>query len=220
MKILAIDTSTTVATVALVSEEKVICEMSLNDQKTHSQRLMKLIEELLNFSEVQINELSGIAVGVGPGSFTGLRIGVTTAKALAHSAKLPVFEVSSLEAMAQNVSEKNVVSMMDARRDTVFYGYYNEGSFIEDQKHIDEVCELIKEETYFVGDGALKQKERIQSQLTDKAKFVPIHLNTVRASTIGFLAQEKEEKSYDDVHVKYLRKSQAEREYEERNLCK
>ena len=141
MKILGIDTSTAVATVALMDDEKLIGEMTLNDKKTHSQKLMILIDYLLKMSETTLKDLDGIAVAVGPGSFTGLRIGITTAKALAHPLNLKIYEVSSLEALANNVKTPSLVCpMMDARRNTVFTSLSGKEILIpDDQIHIKEL---------------------------------------------------------------------------------
>lgn len=220
MRILGIDTSTTVASVAIVTSEQVIAEMSLNNKKTHSQKLMQLVELVLTHNDLSLDEIDRIAVGVGPGSFTGLRIGVTTAKGLAHGGKLPLVEISSLAALANNLAiETPICAMMDARRETVFTSFYNAGDSEESQIHIDEVikrCENLTTVT-FVGDGALKHRQYLIDALGDKARFAPVHLNQIQASSLCQLAMEVDQtKTYDDVHVSYLRKSQAEREYDER----
>lgn len=219
MKILGIDTATSVASVALMDDDKLIGLMTLNDKKTHSQKLMVLVESLLKQTDHTFDDIDCIAVAVGPGSFTGLRIGVTTAKALAHGAKKPVIEISSLESLAYNIQSNHVCALMDARRDTVFTGIYGSEILPDSQMHIDEViayCEKF-ESIWFVGDGATLHRERIKETLKDKAMFAPRHLNISSAASLCDLAyNSKDEKKYDDVHVTYLRLSQAEREYEER----
>lgn len=217
MKILGIDTSTSVASVALSYDDVLIGVMTLNDKKTHSQKLMVLIDELLKMNDVTIKDLDAIAVGVGPGSFTGLRIGVTTAKGLAHGAGIPVIEVSSLKALTENVTvDYGICAMMDARRDTVFIDYKHL-NHKADQIHIDEVIDLCmnEEDVMFVGDGAKKHQDHIRERLGNRAKFAPFHLNQISAASICQLAYDDQIKHhYDDVHVSYLRKSQAEREYD------
>ncbi|MBN2796489.1 MAG: tRNA (adenosine(37)-N6)-threonylcarbamoyltransferase complex dimerization subunit type 1 TsaB [Clostridia bacterium] len=219
MKILGIDTSTSVATVALATEDQIIAEMSLNDKRTHSQKLMGIIDALLKHNHISIKDLDAIAVGVGPGSFTGLRIGVTTAKGLAHGGNIPVIEVSSLKALTENVMmDCGICAMMDARRDTVFVDYKNM-HFEADQLHIDEVIDQCGEEekVVFVGDGAYKHKAHIEERLGNRAYFAPVHLSQVRGGSICTLAfQQMVHKKYDDVQVSYLRKSQAEREYDDK----
>lgn len=219
MKILGIDTATSVATVALMDSDKLIGLMTLNDKKTHSQKLMVLIESLLKQTNHSMDDVDLIAVAVGPGSFTGLRIGVTTAKALSHGSKKPVVEVSALKALAGNVLHDHVCALMDARRDTVFAGIYGKKMMEDNQLHIDELIEICREypQICFVGDGADKHKERIQEALKEKAVFAPKHLNISSAGSLCDIAMTSETyKAYDDVHVTYLRKSQAEREYEEK----
>lgn len=219
MKILGIDTATSVASVALMDDDKLIGLMTLNDKKTHSQKLMVLIEALLDQTDTLIEDIDRIAVTAGPGSFTGLRIGVTTAKALAHGAKKPVVEISSLASLSSNVMHKHVCAMMDARRDTVFTGIYGEQALKDTQIHIDELLKSCQDydEILFIGDGASKHKDRIIEVLGERALFAPRHLNISSAGSLCELAFHiEDEKRYDDVHVEYLRKSQAEREYEEK----
>lgn len=221
MKILGIDTSTSVASVAIMEDDKLIGEMTLNDKKTHSQKLMLLIEELMKQTNHQFSDLDAIAIGIGPGSFTGLRIGVTTAKGLAHGANLPLIEVSSLEILKHQLFiDSPICAMMDSRRSTVFMSFYNTDSQGEDQIHIDDViqqCAALKS-IHFIGDGALLHKEKLVEALGEKAKFVPGHLNQISAGSLCSIAMAIDERhAYDDIHVTYLRKSQAEREYDERH---
>jgi len=219
MIILGIDTATSVASVALMDDEKLIGLMTLNDKKTHSQKLMVLIESLFEQTGIGIHDVDKIAVAVGPGSFTGLRIGVTTAKALAHGARKPVVEISALESLAAGLIHKNVCAMFDARRDTVFTGIYGEDGLSDSQIHIDELIEICQkmDRICFVGDGAYKHRDRLVESLGDKAVFAPRHLNISSAGALCELAMTKDiSHKYDDVHVTYLRKSQAEREYEEK----
>jgi len=219
MKILGIDTATSVASVALMDDDKLIGLMTLNDKKTHSQKLMVLVESLLKQTDHTFEDIDRIAVACGPGSFTGLRIGVTTAKALAHGAGKPVIEISSLKSLAYNLQGAHVCALMDARRDTVFAGIYGDEPMEDQQLHINELLEHCKnfDHTWFVGDGATKHQTLIKETLEDKALFAPKHLNISSAGSLCELALlSEDEKKYDDVHVTYLRKSQAEREYEEK----
>lgn len=211
MKILGLDTSTSIATVALIDDEKLISEFTINDKKTHSQKLMLMIEMLFEMADFEIEDIDAIAVGVGPGSFTGLRIGVSTAKALAHGLKKPVMEVSSLEALAYGVKHPIVCSMMDARRDTVFTAVYGDITIEEAQYPIEELLEKLEgQEVLFIGDGVDKHRDLLSKR--PNTTLVDRHLNLLKAGSICILA--KNEKTYDDVHVTYLKKTQAERELE------
>ena len=105
MKILGIDTSSMAASVAVIEDNKLICEYTINTKKTHSQKLMPMIENMLSLSDLNVRELDAIAVCEGPGSFTGLRIGMATAKAIAHVNDIPVIGVNSLEVLAANMNQ-------------------------------------------------------------------------------------------------------------------
>ena len=126
MKILSVDTSSNVASVAITDDEKLICEITVNTKKTHSQTIMPMIDSALKQSELEISDIDLIASANGPGSFTGLRIGVSAVKGLAHAAKIPVVGVSILEAMAYNLPfcEYVISPIMDARRQQVYNAVY------------------------------------------------------------------------------------------------
>ena len=120
MKILGIDTSSMAASVAVIEDNKLICEYTINTKKTHSQKLMPMIENMLSLSDLNVREIDAIAVCEGPGSFTGLRIGMATAKAIAHVNDIPVIGVNSLEVLAANMNlcDKKICSILDAQRNT------------------------------------------------------------------------------------------------------
>ena len=126
MRVLAIDTSSNVATVAVMEDELLLGEYILNHKKTHSQKIMTMIEQILSELELTVRDIDIFAAAIGPGSFTGLRIGVATVKALAHATGKPVVSVGTLEALAYNVpyAEHIIVPIMDARRDNVFTASY------------------------------------------------------------------------------------------------
>ena len=116
MRVLAIDTSSNVATVAVMEDELLLGEYILNHKKTHSQKIMTMIEQILSELELNVQDIDIFAAAIGPGSFTGLRIGVATVKALAHATGKPVVSVGTLEALAYNVpyAEHIIVPIMDA----------------------------------------------------------------------------------------------------------
>ena len=115
MKILGIDTSSMAASVAVIEDNKLICEYTINTKKTHSQKLMPMIENMLGLSDLNVREIDAIAVCEGPGSFTGFRIGMATAKAIAHVNDIPVIGVNSLEALAANMNlcDKKICSIFN-----------------------------------------------------------------------------------------------------------
>ena len=126
MKILALDTTGLVASVALVDEEKTIAEFTTNYKKTHSQTIMPMIEQLKNMVELDLSEIDYVACASGPGSFTGLRIGAATAKGLAHGLDKKIIPVPTLDGLAYNLAEssKLIVPIMDARRNQVYSAIY------------------------------------------------------------------------------------------------
>ena len=164
MKILGIDTSSMAASVAVIEDNKLICEYTINTKKTHSQKLMPMIENMLNLSDLNVREIDAIAVCEGPGSFTGLRIGMATAKAIAHVNDIPVIGVNSLEVLAANMNlcDKKICSILDAQRNQVYTGRYRyEGTKLVEIKEIgiqpiDELLEELaqsKEEWILVGEA-------------------------------------------------------------------
>lgn len=127
MKILALDSSAEICTVALCDDEKLICELTLNVGHTHSQTLLPCIEQLLSLSETKINDIDLLACTVGPGSFTGVRIGVATVKGLAFEHNIPCIGISSMDSLARNLSycEGILCPVMDARREHVYNALYS-----------------------------------------------------------------------------------------------
>ena len=127
MKILGIDSSGIVASAALIDEERLIAEYTVNNKKTHSETLLPMIASLLEASGTDINDVDAIAIAAGPGSFTGLRIGAATAKGLAMAIDKPVIPVPTCEGLAYNLYGNSglVCPVMDARRNQVYTGIYS-----------------------------------------------------------------------------------------------
>ena len=230
MKILGIDTSTMAANVAVLEDDKLICEYTINTKKTHSQKLMPMIENMLKLSDVDIKEIDAIAICVGPGSFTGLRIGMATAKAMAHVNNIPLIGVNSLEILGANMDlcNRNICSILDAQRNQVYMNKY----ILKDYKiteleeisikAIDELLEEISssnEDWVLVGEAVYKYKEKIEeiSNIT-----IPSPANNItKASTLCFVARDKmlaNDQVYNcyNINPMYIRKSQAEEQYEEK----
>lgn len=229
MRVLAIDTSSNVATVAVMEDELLLGEYILNHKKTHSQKIMTMIEQLLSDLELKVDDIDVFAASTGPGSFTGLRIGVATVKALAHATGKPVVSVGTLEALAYNVpyAEHIIVPIMDARRNNVFTASY---IWDEGFKEIGEPEGITIEEcvascgefldTIFVGDGVAVHHDYIVEKLGEHAIFPHGASLNSRASSVAALAMEKakrgETQSYLEMKPYYIKKSQAERELEEK----
>ena len=230
MKILGIDTSTMAANVAVLEDDKLICEYTINTKKTHSQKLMPMIENILKLSDLDIKEIDAIAICVGPGSFTGLRIGMATAKAMAHVNNIPLIGVNSLEILGANMDlcNRNICSILDAQRNQVYMNKYilKDDKITELEeisiKPIDELLEEISssnEDWVLVGEAVYKYKEKIEeiSNIT-----IPSPANNItKASTLCFVARDKmlaNDQVYNcyNINPMYIRKSQAEEQSEEK----
>lgn len=230
MKVLAIDTSSVVATCAVLDEEKLLGEYTLNQDMTHSERLIPMIKTLMDSLKLKPEDIDLFAGSVGPGSFTGLRIGLATIKGLAHVVDKSVIGISTLEALAFNVPfDGIVIPTMDARRDRVYTGIYRweNGKLLNIMEptilNIDELLDIVDskyEKVLFNGDGTLVFKDRIDEKLKDKALYAPISLNMAKASSIGELAllkwEEGSQENYFNLSPDYLRESQAQRQLNEK----
>ena len=121
MLTLAIQTSTSVGGVAIVDDDRLVAACALNVKRTHSERLMSMVERVVSDSDLKVRDIEAIACGVGPGSFTGVRIGVSAAKCLSYTLNIPIVGVCGLDAMAFSVpSDGTVVSMIDAKHSRTF----------------------------------------------------------------------------------------------------
>lgn len=224
MNILAIDTSALTATAAVLSGDTVLGEISTATALTHSQTIMPMIDELLKKINMDIADIDTFACSVGPGSFTGLRIGIGTIKGLAYGVGKPVTGVSTLEALAYNIAYTDCViaPIMDARRGQVYNALYRySGGKLEciEQPRalsVEELCSSITEKTIFTGDGVKVHREKIMQLLGEKALFAPPHHAAQRAGSVAYAALGKEAVDAASLTAVYLRKPQAEREREEK----
>ena len=224
MKVLAIDTSALTATAAILSDDTLLGEMSTTTKLTHSQTIMPMIDELLRKVSLDISDIDLFACSEGPGSFTGLRIGIGTIKGLAYGLGKNVVGVSTLESLAHNIDVTDLVicPIMDARRGQVYNAIYK----YEDEKlecitepralSIEELCAELTERTIFVGDGVNVHKGKIKELLGNKAVFASPQNLLQRAGSVAYASLNKEAVSAEDLTAVYLRKPQAEREREER----
>lgn len=218
MKILAIDTSSEICGVALLEDNKLIDDNSLNNGRTHSENLMPLIDEILKRNNIGLRKINLIAVAVGPGSFTGIRIGVATAKALAEVNNIPLAEITSLEILAENIKQGSIkATLIDARNDQVYCGIFDENNKLKENyiaDSIDVAIEKMKKysDITVCGNGAEKYKDLLQQQIL-QVKFIELNLQSAfNAGVIGYRKYlENNLKSADEIMPIYLRKSQAER---------
>ncbi|MCD6213392.1 MAG: tRNA (adenosine(37)-N6)-threonylcarbamoyltransferase complex dimerization subunit type 1 TsaB [Candidatus Desulfofervidus sp.] len=203
MKILTIDTSTALGSVALIEKGEVKGQFDLNLPLTHNQRLIRSLKCLLAFTAVAIKEIDLFAVIKGPGSFTGLRIGVATAKGLAYSLKKPLVGVNGLDALAHNFLHTPylICPMLDARKNQVFTAFYQSSNGkirrVSDYKSISPEILLKghRRKTIFAGTGVDIYKSIISSKLKQRAIFPPLHLHRIHPEVIGELALETLEKT-------------------------
>lgn len=231
MIVLSLDSSTTSATCAIVQDDKLLGEVTLNNRKQHSVILMPQIDYLLKNLKLNLKDIDGFAVSKGPGSFTGLRIGMATIKGLAQGENKPIIGISTLDALAFNLAYTSgiICPIMDALRDNVYTALYKfNGEKLEQLTdymavHIDELIKIIKEQKFqnvsFIGDATEKFRGKLNESF-EKVNFAPIHLNVAKAASIGELGLLKfKNGEKDDILTFspiYLKKSQAEREYEKR----
>ncbi|MFZ2632149.1 MAG: tRNA (adenosine(37)-N6)-threonylcarbamoyltransferase complex dimerization subunit type 1 TsaB [Desulfosalsimonadaceae bacterium] len=196
MRILAVDTASRTCSVAVSEDDAVMAEFTVNHRDTHSRFLMEMIDRVLAISRFTLRDMDGLAVTTGPGSFTGLRIGLSAVKGLAIGADLPVVGVGSLDALAFpfSYSDKLICPLMDARRHEVYSAHYRfEGSRLVVQKPAQvttpemAVCD-IKEPCIFVGDGAVAYRDRIMDLMGSRAGFAGSCHHQIRASVVAALA--------------------------------
>ena len=230
MIILSTDTCCMTATAAIMTDDKLISQVSLNNKKTHSQTIMPMIEYMLNISDIDINDIDCFAVSSGPGSFTGVRIGVSAIKALSHATQKPCVSVSSLEALAYNVSAFDgiICPIMDARRGQVYNALFK-GEHMErlcDDRAIsmdDLISELndISGKVMFLGDGLLVYADLINKELKSPSKFASRQHRLNLAASVAEIGYNKyllgETMGYAELKPEYHRLSQAERERMEKN---
>lgn len=242
MKILALDSSGLVASVAVTENGVLTAEYTVNYKKTHSQTLLPMLQTVREMLELSLDTIDAIAIAAGPGSFTGLRIGSATAKGLGLALEKPMIEVSTLAGLAYNLwgSDKLICPIMDARRGQVYTGVYTferakeagvgdhmaaatglrMGTVLSDRAV--DIEELIRQlnalgrEVIFLGDGVPVFLERIADLIRVPCSFAPAHLNRQRAAAIAALGEQYYAEgrivSADEHQPEYLRLSQAERE--------
>ena len=212
MLILGIDTSTKICTCSIFdSENGVIAETSLSVKKNHSNIVMPIIDNLFKISDLTINDIDKIAVAIGPGSFTGVRIALGIAKGLAMALNKPLIAVNELdilEAIADG-NENEVIPLIDARKERVYYKYQNK--YVDDYL-INLISNFDKNKKYiFVGDGAINYKNILKDNLGDNAIILPVYNAFPRASILCELAINKEEANIYTLEPEYISKSRAEK---------
>lgn len=224
MKILAIDTSSKICSVSILEDVNVILEKHSNDEKTHSQNLMPLVDELFKETKLTLNDINLLSCCLGPGSFTGIRIGLATIKAFADAKSIPVVGVTSLESLAYNINKTGlIVSLIDAKNDNVYYSLYSFdgtnykqiGDYASDNiETILDSLSIYDDTLTFVGDGAVLHHTLIE-KLIKNPSFAIENENYQTSISVGKSAYNKYTNGIfgdsNSVMPIYLKKSQAER---------
>ena len=219
MKLLVMDTSGPVCGVAVMEDEKVLCEYTAQNRNTHSANLMPMAEAALQSAGKTIGEMDAIAAVTGPGSFTGVRIGVATAKGLAHGAGIPCIPVDALEALSISAGgfDGVICPIQDARAGQVYGAAFRDGKRMtaDEPLKLEDFLEKILpfgERFLFLGDGVPVHREKILEILGERAVFAPAHLNYLRPSAAGVLALRSEARTdYLNLQATYLRPPNAQK---------
>lgn len=221
MIILALDTSGPVAGVALWEDGRIRYEAMAVNKMTHSESIMPMAEEALTRTALQKEQLTHLAVTVGPGSFTGVRIGVTAVKALSHALAISCIGVDALEAAAFGIEspEEVVCSIQDARVQQVYGAAFRGGNRLMEDcvVRLEEYLRMIAplgERFLFTGDGVAVYREQIASAMGEAARFAPAHCAYLRPAAVACLAARDVDSAVDYLTLQplYLRAPQAERE--------
>lgn len=210
MKIAAFDTSSKALTLAILEDETLLAQMTLNIKKNHSITLMSAIDFLMNSLDMKPTDLDRIVVAQGPGSYTGLRMAVATAKTLAHTLKIELVGVSSLLALVPEQVEGLVIPVMDARRNNVYAGFYQSGQSVRPEAHLPlaevlEIAGVANQLVTFVGETTAFT-EQIEAALPQAA----IQPTLPDAAAVGRLGLDLPAQSIHDFVPNYLKRVEAE----------
>ena len=213
MKILAIDTSTKAGSVCLLNNDEIIGELYFNLEKTHSERILPIIDYLLKFSKTDINEIDLFVSGIGPGSFTGIRIGLSIAKGFSFALKKPLIGVSSLDALANDVYiEDEFISIIEGRNNEFFYAVFKRENehLIKKSNYLSvKINELPKKKYAIILSNLLFLKNNKKNY---NFPFENIIKGKLYAHNFGFIGFKKYKKTevLSDVNPLYLKPSDAE----------
>lgn len=232
MIILSIDSSTPVAGIAVSDGHKLLGEVMINTKNTHSEKLMPMVAQLLDDLQITIQDIEAVAVTCGPGSFTGLRIGMATAKGIVQGGGKKLIAVPTLDTLAQNLNHYPgvICPIMNAQKNQVYTAIYRSGESnlerlsdyqaIEADKLAEQLLAL-NEPVWFIGDGVDAFAELFQAKLGSNCHFADGNTVLPRAGALAMLAAERAEKElFDDLYqaeLIYIRKSEAEVQWEARN---
>ena len=228
IRILSADTSTSISTIAVCEGEadatantRVLSEMVVECRRLHAERLIASIDWLLNEAGLALNDINALAISIGPGSFTGLRIGAATWKGLALARDLPLVAVPTLDALTRNAYflDATVCAVLDARMKEVYGAWFQSGNGVILRLSSDQalppgkLIEGVKGPSIFFGSGAIRYRRQIVEALGERALFPPEEIMGARASTVGRLALKKflagEVDDLASLEPLYIRQAQA-----------
>ena len=237
MKILSIDTASNICGISILENNKLICNLDSNTGKTHSENLMPMIKKALEKSNSTLKDIQLISCDIGPGSFTGIRIGIATVKAFNDSLGIPCIGISSLESLAYNIKDdikenECICSLIDCKNDNCYFALYEKKNailenLIEPQAESIESClSILKsycEDTLnspsitFVGDGLDVFQNKIKKVFSN-ANFANSSLNILNSYSLGLAGLDKYQYNTDikELLPLYLKKPQAQRQLEEK----
>ena len=236
MKILSVDTSSKLCSVAILEDKNLIKKLELDNGLTHSETLMPLIQQLLNECSLSLNNIDLLVSDVGPGSFTGIRIGVSSCKAFSDSLNIPCVGISSLEVLAYNIQNDGIIcSTIDCKNNNCYFALYelNSGNYnvlIEPcAKSVNDVLDLLNSQYYnkcisFVGDGIPSEKlhsiydNNADSEVTKN--IISSYLNVENLGTAGYKKFINNKKIGEEILPLYLKKPQAQIQLEEKLKAK
>lgn len=233
MTVLALDTATLVSSVALATEDTLVAEITLQTKLTHSEVLMPHIAQILTMAQITKRQLSAIAVSIGPGSFTGLRIGLATAKTMAYALDIPVIGVPTLAALAYGCCLPGVIMapLLDAQKGNVYTALYEwqDHDMLEVQApHVlafQDILEALRSKdkpVVVLGEGAVLFREEVRAA-GGNIVLAPPHFIMPRAANVAIFGQQLMRQGYRDnlmtLEPLYIRRSEAEELWERRNSC-
>lgn len=241
MKILSIDTASNICGVSILEDDKLICNFDTDTGRTHSENLMPMIKQAFNKTNLSLKNIDLITCDIGPGSFTGIRIGVATTKAFNDSLNIPCIGVSSLEALAYNlkdtINENDVIcSIIDCKNNNCYFALSEKkntilNNLIEPQAESVEAClsilksyyedNLEKTSIYFIGDGSEIYKNLIK-EFFPFAKLADANLNDLNSYSLGLAGLDyfNNGSISEEILPLYLKKPQAQKLLEEKERSK
>lgn len=226
MLLLSVDSSAKASTAALLADGELLCEYTQNQNKTHSVKMLPMIERMLSDVDVAISDVDVFACGVGPGSFTGVRIGVATVRGFAKTLNKPCVPVNSLEILANHAPyfPGTVFALVSARENECYCAAYEKGEEVLAPcvMTVEEIAAQTKgKQVLFVGDGAEANQEKFK-ELAPDCVMATGRQNVISAASLGEIALKKLTRepagTCESLIPLYLRKSQAEREYEQKAM--